>query len=136
MVNIRLGTPADRDEVLRLVRGLLIELGGNPAPTDELHGVFDELVAGGDAGFIVIAEEGAAVRAACTASFVQAIRSAGRYATLQELYVEPDSRSSGVGRAVIEFALEHAVANGCQMVELGTPSKGQRQFEFYKRRGS
>ncbi len=43
MLKVRLATPGDRDEVLRLVRGLLIELGGNPAPADELQGVFGEL---------------------------------------------------------------------------------------------
>ena len=69
MLKVRLATPGDRDEVLRLVRGLLIELGGNPAPADELQGVFGELVAGGDAGFVVIAEEGGSAKAACTASF-------------------------------------------------------------------
>ena len=135
MLNVRLATPSDRDEVLRLVRGLLIELGGNPAPADDLFAVFDELVVGGDAGFIVIAEEEGRAKAVCTASFLQAIRTVGRYAILQEMYVEPDLRSSGVGRAVIDFALEHAVARGCQVVELGTPRNGQRQIEFYERAG-
>lgn len=135
MLNVRLATPADRDAVLRLVRSLLIELGGNPAPAETLHGVFDELASGREAGFIVIAEENGDAKAVCTASFVQAIRTAGRYAILQEMYVEPASRSSGMGRAVIDFALEHAAASGCQVVELGTPRNGERQIEFYERVG-
>ena len=49
--------------------------------------------------------------------------------------MEPESRNSGVGRAVIDFALEHAVASVCQVVELGTPRNGQRQIEFYERAG-
>ena len=133
MLNVRLATLDDRPAVLRLVRGLLIELGGNPAPADALYDVFDALVSGGDAGFVVIAEEGSEAKAVCTASFLQALRTAGKYAVFQEMYVEPESRSSGVGRAVIDFALEHAVASGCQVVELGTPSSGQRQIEFYER---
>ena len=56
MLNVRLATPDDRDEVLTLVRGLLTELGGNPAPKESLYEAFNRLVAGGDAGFIVIAE--------------------------------------------------------------------------------
>ena len=135
MLNVRLATPSDRDEALRLVRSLLIELGGSPAPPEVLSGVFDTLAAGGDAGFVVIAEEDGAAKAVCTASFVQAVRTVGRYAILQEMYVEPDSRSSGMGRAVIDFALEHAVASGCQVVELGTPRSGDRQIEFYERAG-
>ena len=135
MPDVRLATQLDRDEVLRLVRGLLIELGGNPAPADELHEVFNDLVSREDVGFVVIGEEDGAAKAVCTASFVQAIRTAGRYAILQEMYVEPESRSSGVGKAVIDFALGHAEASGCQVVELGTPSNGQRQIEFYERAG-
>ena len=135
MLNVRLATPSDRGEALRLVRSLLIELGGSPAPPEALYGVFDTLAAGGDAGFVVIAEEDGAARAVCTASFAQAVRTVGRYAILQEMYVEPDSRSSGMGRAVIDFALEHAVASGCQVVELGTPRSGDRQIEFYERAG-
>ena len=135
MPNVRLATQLDRDEVLRLARGLLFELGGNAAPADELHEVFDNLLSGQDAGFVVIAEEDGNAKAVCTASFAQAIRTVGRYAILQEKYAEPESRSSGVGRAVIDFALVHAVRSGCQVVELGTPRNGDRQTEFYESAG-
>ena len=135
MLNVRLATPADRHEVLRLVNGLLTELGETARPAEAAGPVFDELVSGGGAGFIVIAEEDGVAKAACTASFAQAIRTVGRYAILQEMYVEPESRSSGLGRAVIDFALAHAVASGCEVVELGTPRSGDRQIEFYERAG-
>lgn len=135
MLKVRLATPADRDEALRLVNGLLTELGGTPRPADAAGQVFDELVSGGDAGFIVIAEEEGTAKAVCTASFLRALRTVGRYAIIQEMYVEPESRSSGVGRAVVDFALAHAAASGCQVVELGTPRNGDRQIEFYQRAG-
>jgi len=134
-LNVRLARPSDRDEVLRLVNGLLVELGGSLRPADAAGPVLDELTSGGDAGFIAIAEVDGAARAVCTASFVKALRTVGRYVILQEMYVEPDWRSSGVGRAVIDFALEYAVASGCQVVELSTPRNGDRQIEFYERAG-
>lgn len=133
MLNVRLATVDDRDEVITLVRGLLIELGGNPASAQALYGVFRSLVSGG--GFIVLAEVDGVPRAVCTASYTTALRTAGRYCILQEMFVEPESRGSGVGQAVIEFALEHAADNGCQVVELGTPRRGDRQIEFYQRAG-
>ena len=135
MLHVRLATEDDRDEALRLVRSLLIELGGNPAPAEELPGVFNDLVGDSGSGFIVIAEQNGAAKAVCTASFQKAIRTAGRYCILQEMYVEPESRSPGVGRVVVLFALEHAAASGCQVVELGTPREGDRQIEFYERAG-
>ena len=135
MPNVRLAEADDRDEVIRLVRGLLLELGGSPAPPEALSGVFDELVSGSGAGFVVLAEEDGVAVAACTASFVTALRTVGRYVILQEMFVEPEWRSSGVGKAVIEFATRHAVACGCEVVELGTPRGGERQIAFYEREG-
>ena len=135
MLNVRLATEADRDEAVRLARRLLIELGGTPAPAEEVHWIFDALVSGDGPGFVVIAEDDGRAVAVCTASFQVAIRTAGRYVTLQEMYVEPDWRSSGVGRAVIDFALQHAVASGCQVAELGTPRAGDRQIRFYESAG-
>ncbi len=49
--------------------------------------------------------------------------------------MKPDARSEGEGMTVLTFALEHAVANGCQTVELGTPYDGDRQIQFYRRAG-
>lgn len=134
MINVRLATAKDRDAALRLVVSLLLELGGTP-PTDGLAPVFEELATGGDAGFIVIGEDGSRATAVCTVSFVPALRTAGRYAIIQEMYVEPDARSSGVGMAVLRFALEQAAARGCRVVELGTPFAGERQIAFYRRAG-
>lgn len=134
MMNVRLATANDRDAALRLVVSLLLELGGTP-PADDLGPVFDYLVAGDDAGFVVVGENGNRPVAVCTVSFVQALRAAGRYAIIQEMYVEPDARSSGVGMAVLRFALEQAVAGGCRLVELGTPFAGDRQIAFYRRAG-
>lgn len=134
MLQVRLATVDDRDDVITLVRGLLTELGGNPAPARELFGVYNSLISGG-AGFVVIAEVEGVARAVCTASYSTALRTAGRYCILQEMFVEPESRSLGIGREVIEFALEHAAANGCQVVELGTPRRGDRQTEFYQQAG-
>ena len=134
MLNVRLATNEDRDEVLTLVRGLLFELGGNPAPAQALSGVFSSLVSGG-AGFIILAEVDGVPRAVCTASYATALRTAGQYCILQEMFVEPESRGSGVGQAVLDFGLEHAADSGCEVVELGTPRRGNRQIEFYEHAG-
>ena len=63
------------------------------------------------------------------------MRARGRYGIIQEMFVLPAARSSGIGMTVLRFALEQAVANGCRMVELGTPADGERQIAFYRRAG-
>jgi len=118
-----------------LARALLIELGGAPPPPEDLFPVFDGLTSNDGSGFVIIGEDVQRVIAVCTVSYLRAIRTRGRYAIIQEMYVEPEFRSTGVGTEVLRFALDHAVANGCQTVELGTPYHGDRQIQFYRRAG-
>lgn len=135
MPDVRLATARDRDAAIDLVRRLLTELGGTPAPAESMAPVFSRFADDGPAGFVVLAEDAGRFVAVCTVSFVEALRSVGRYAIIQEMYVDPGARSSGVGMEVLRFALDHAIARGCAMVELGTPYHGERQIQFYQRAG-
>ncbi len=135
MTNIKVASAADQAAVLGLVRKLLTELGGTPPAAGEMGPVFDQLVNGGGAGFVVLGESDGRAIAACTVSYLYAMRTLGRYAIIQEMYVDTEWRSSGVGMEVLKFALEYAEANGCETVELGTPFHGDRQIQFYRRAG-
>ena len=135
MTNVRLASRADRDGALELVGKLLAELGGTPPSLAETAPVYDRLIDSEGNGFIAVGENEGELEAVCTVSFLQALRTRGRYAIIQEMFVEPEARSTGVGMDVLRFALEHAVANGCQTVELGTPYHGERQIQFYRRAG-
>ena len=118
-----------------MARKLLVELGGTPAPAEAMAPVFESFTDDGPAGFVVLGENEGRSVAVCTVSFVDALRSVGRYAIIQEMYVDPGVRSSGVGMEVLQFALDHAISRGCAMVELGTPFHGDRQIQFYQRAG-
>ena len=135
MLNVRLAAASDEAEAIRLVRNLLTELGGTPPQPEEVSAVFHDLTSNQGSGFIVVGETEERVCAVCTVSFVQAVRTRGRYAIIQEMFVEPDARSTGIGMDVLRFALEHAVAARCRVVELGTPAHGDRQIQFYERAG-
>ena len=135
MADVRLATAQDRDAAVDLVRRLLLELGGAPAPAEAMAPVFSRFADDGPSGFVVMGKHQDHFVAVCTVSYVDALRSVGRYAIIQEMYVDPGARSTGVGRQVLKFALDHAVARGCAMVELGTPFHGERQIQFYLRAG-
>ena len=135
MTNIRLAKGADRDVAIDLVRKLLTELGGTPAPAADMAPVFERLVDDGPSGFIALAEDDGRYVSVCTVSYVDALRTVGRYGIIQEMYVDPSVRSSGVGIDVLRFTLDHAVSRGCAIVELGTPFHGDRQIQFYQRAG-
>ena len=135
MTDVRLATAADRHVVVELVSKLLAELGGTPPPADAMARAYQRFTDDGDAGFVALGEIDSRFAAVCTVSYVEALRSVGRYAIIQEMFVEPEFRSTGVGTDVLRFALEQSVARGCAMVELGTPFHGDRQIQFYQRAG-
>ena len=136
MLRTRLASSADREAAIALVRNLLTELGGTPPAPDAMFPAYDRLIGGSDdAGFVAVGESDGRLVAVCTVSFLVAMRTTGRYAIIQEMFVDADARSSGIGMELLRFALDQAVANGCQTVELGTPYHGDRQIQFYRRAG-
>lgn len=131
----RLAARADASEVLRLVSALLVELGGRALDEGVAGPVYEELISRPERGFVMLGEDERRAVAVCTVSWVHALRSGGPYAIIQEMYVEPALRSSGIGRRVLERAAALARERGAAFVELGTPLDGRRQIAFYARSG-
>ena len=130
---VRRAAAADSDTVLSLVNELLMELGGQPIPRTRAQAAFGRLVADDQEGFILVYEKDNAIVGVCTVSLVQAIRSSGPYAIIQEMYVVPVLRDRGIGAALVAEAVSQAALLGCSTVELGTPMNGERQERFYER---
>jgi GNAT superfamily N-acetyltransferase len=131
-IALRQAGAADASAVVSLVSALLVELGGKPLADAS---AFEAMLARPELGFVFLAESGGAPAAVCTVSLVHALRASGRYAIVQEMYVTPALRSTGLGAQLLARALAHARGLGCPFVELGTPLGGERQIAFYRRNG-
>ena len=72
-----------------------------------------------------------------TVSTVSAIYAAGVVGTIQELYVAPTSRSTGVGRELLARIVEVGRRSGWNRIEVGAPGQEQwsRTINFYKANG-
>src|SRR5262245_38454650 len=112
-MSVRLARASDAKEVVRLVSALLVELGGRALDPERAAAVYGELCARPELGFVALGERDGAACAVCTVSLVHALRSAGRYAIVQEMYVAPELRSTGIGRDVLALALARARELGC-----------------------
>lgn len=66
-----------------------------------------------------------------------ALYAEGAFGIVQEFYVVPDRRSSGIGRILLDAAASHARAAGWKRLELCTPPlpEFRRALEFYERNG-
>ena len=59
----------------------------------------------------------------------------GMHAYLEELYVAPAQRGHGLGRALLDLAMETARANGAIWIELGTSEDDEAALGLYESAG-
>jgi len=86
---------------------------------------------------VLLARDGESVAGFLTLSECRALYAEGRFGILAELYVCPDRRSHGVGRALVAEAKRVAGLKGWARLEVTTPPLPQfdRALAFYERQG-
>jgi ribosomal protein S18 acetylase RimI-like enzyme len=60
------------------------------------------------------------------------VHSAGLHSYLEELYVVPELRGNGLGRALLEAAMETARSEGADYMELGTSETDEAARHLYE----
>lgn len=127
---IRLVEAADVPEVIRLVTDVLAEFGlafGEGSKTDaELH----ELPASYAGGAFWIARKDGALVGTCGVYPV----SPGVF-ELRKMYLLPTTRGTGLGKQMLDVAIEWARANGGKHMVLDTIHEMKRAIEFYEAHG-
>jgi len=105
-----------------------IEMKGAPLRR-ALRGLF------GGKGIALLAWERAAPVGVAILSFSHQLERGGATAWLDELYVEPERRGRGVGRALLRRALREARKEGCESVHLEVVRGHDRAARLYVREG-
>lgn len=103
------------------VRSLLVELGASPPPAAAMRESARALIADPDAGALIVTEVEGELAGVLAASWQLALHCAGRYALIQDLWVDPARRGEGVGRDLIAGLCRRAVELGLARVEVGLP---------------
>ncbi len=119
-----------------LVARLLAELGDTDLNAGALLQTTRRLVAAGDVAPLIAFAEARPV-GVVTLNQCAAIYAGGRFGEICELYVEPEVRSAGVGRMLIEAACTYAREAGWVRLEVGAPDlpRGERSLDFYLANG-
>lgn len=131
-VTVRAATRADTLAIGRLLHDFNTEyLEITPGPA-KLAERIAELMEAGDTEVLLAGDEplGLAVL-----RFRLAIWSTGTECYLAELYVVPDRRGQGLGRALMERVLEVARARGADWIDLGTSEDDVAARALYERMG-
>ena len=129
----------DVQEVASAVESLLVELGGRRPERSELEAEVRALLGDPEGGSVLIAEAGGRIVGVLSASWQRAIHVPGVYATIQDLWVDEDWRSRGVGAELVEAIASQARARGVSRLEVGLPRETFAAIasteSFYRRNG-
>jgi ribosomal protein S18 acetylase RimI-like enzyme len=129
---VRRATPGDAPQVARLLHDFQAEF-DEPSPGVEvLEDRYGELIRNKEMIVLLVGEgpDGFA-----QLRFRPWVYSAGLHSYLEELYVVPDLRGNGLGRALLEAAMETARGEGAEQMELGTSEDDKAARKLYESAG-
>jgi GNAT superfamily N-acetyltransferase len=118
---IRPATAGDAVAIAVAVEELLVELGGRRPARPELEAEIQAALGDPAVGALIVAEAGEGVVGVLSASWQRALHVPGRYATIQDLWVDREWRSRGVGAELVEALAALAAAQGVARIEVGLP---------------
>jgi ribosomal protein S18 acetylase RimI-like enzyme len=114
---VRIATPADARIAGRLLHDFNTEFDEATPGTERLAKRVEQLLAEGHTAVLL---GGPGPDGLAVLRFRPAIWSDALECYLAELYVAPDRRGGGLGRALMQAAIEHARARGADHMDLGT----------------
>lgn len=131
-VRFRSGTVAYFDALLPLIRDFY-EFEHLPYDEALLRGLLSQLVADERLGRLIVFESGRKLIGYMVLGFGFSLEFHGRDCLIDEFYIRPESRSQGIGKAAVEFALGVCREVGIDAVHLEADYTNVRGHEFYKR---
>jgi GNAT superfamily N-acetyltransferase len=120
---IRPAAAGDVTAVAAAIERLLVELGGSRPPRPRLEAEVEAALADPGIGATLVAEAAGEIVGVLSASWQRALHVPGRYATIQDLWVDPDWRSRKVGAALVDELADLCKAQGVARIEVGLPRR-------------
>jgi para-aminobenzoate synthetase len=118
---IRPARDDDAAAIAAAVEQLLVELGGRRPPRPELEAEVRATLADPAIGALLVAAAGREIVGVLSASWQRALHVPGRYATIQDLWVDPAWRSRRIGAELVEALAATAGEQGVTRIEVGLP---------------
>jgi ribosomal protein S18 acetylase RimI-like enzyme len=130
--SVRRATPGDAPQVARLLNDFQAEY-DEPSPGIEtLEDRYGELIRSKE---MIVLLVGDGPDGFAQLRFRRWVYSAGLHSYLEELYVVPNLRGNGLGRALLEAAIETARGEGAELMELGTSEDDVAARKLYESAG-
>src|SRR5512133_1030938 len=114
---VRRATPGDAPRVARLLHDFQVEFDEPTPGVETLEERYEELIRNRE---MIVLLVGDGPDGFAQLRFRPWVYSAGLHSYLEELYVVPDLRGGGLGRALLDAAMETARGEGAEQMELGS----------------
>jgi ribosomal protein S18 acetylase RimI-like enzyme len=129
---VRRATPGDAPQVARMLHDFQSEFDEPTPGVETLEDRYGELIRNKEMIVLLVGEgpDGFA-----QLRFRPWVYSAGLHSYLEELYVVPHLRGNGLGRALLEAAMDTARGEGAEQMELGTSEDDTAARALYESAG-
>jgi ribosomal protein S18 acetylase RimI-like enzyme len=132
---VRLAEKEDVDTVTALMGGFRNWM-ERSEPTDEaIRSTVRRLIADPNTEYLLAAADGGEPAGVCQLRYRLTVWTGADDCWLEDLYVRDEQRGTGLGRALVESAVERARARGCRRIDLDVNEDNTDALAFYERLG-
>ena len=109
---------------------------GDSAGLDEAYRRAFEAINADPRNLLIVAERDGDLVGTFQLTFIPSLsQRGGERAQIESVRVRSDLRGAGLGRSMIEWAIEQARQRGCRLVQLSTDKRRTDAHRFYRRLG-
>ena len=123
-----------------LVAGLMSDfrawMGYDQLAGEGIRAAVERLIADPQTDYLLAAaQNGAPAAGICQLRYRLSVWTATDDCWLEDLFVREEERRTGLGRALVDAAVERARARGCKRIELDVDEQDERALGFYEAMG-
>lgn len=134
--HVWMATPHEAERVAALLIEFRDHIGRDWPSDNAFRAGVERMLDRGEADFLLAsASAGEPAAAVCQLRFGFNLWRAGGECVLEDLFVEPGARRSGLGDALVEAALARARERDCRWIELDTHEDNAPAIALYERHG-
>ncbi len=139
MIKIKKVKSNDFKKLVELIKKLLVELGDEASEIEKINEkkIIAELKKSSTKHHAYFAVDENEVIGIITIAVIYAVYAGGDIGVINEMYVNPDYRSKGIGKLLVDKAKELAKEKGWQRIDVTAPTehKWVRTVKFYEKQG-
>jgi GNAT superfamily N-acetyltransferase len=135
MARVWVATSADASSVARLLGRFRGWTGSEEPSDDDLARSVNRLLDDPNTDYLLGADGDGEATGVCQLRFRYGIWLTAEDCCLEDLYVADDARRGGLGRALVEAAIEIAAGRGCRRIELDTNERNTGAIALYESLG-